>query len=176
MDHFYEQVVIKQNKTFNDIVFVFANIVMVILGLLGFIIVQSLLYNFQILALLLGLVCIGLAVLLFLKKGELRTEFEYTFTNGEIDFAKVFNNEKRKNLGSMKVQKLDAFGKVNSENFRKFINTPGLKKRNWFLNREAELYYFYFVKENSKNIIVVEPDEMMVDYIKKYLPRGVYRD
>lgn len=176
MDHFYEQVVAKHGKGIHDIAYFLATGIMVLSGILGIITLQSLIYSFHIISLLYGLFFAGVAVLLFFKKAEIRTEFEYTFTNGEMDFAKVFNNEKRKNLGSMKVAKVDAFGKVSSGSFHRFINTPGLKKRNWFLNREAELYYFYFVKESVKNIIIIEPDEEMVDNIKKYLPRGIYHE
>ena len=117
----------------------------------------------------------AIALLLFLYRDRLRTEYEYTFTNGDLDFAKVFNNQKRKTLGTMKVKNVDAFGPVDSEGFRKIINMSDLKRRNWFLNREANLYYFYYQKENTKNIIVLEPSEELVDMIKKYLPMGVYR-
>lgn len=176
MDHFYEQIVVKKSKTMQDVLYACATVIMVISGIFGLFTLQSLFYNFHLLVFINGLLFAGLAVLLFLKKAEIRTEFEYTFTNGELDFAKVFNNEKRKNLGSMKVSKVDSFGKVNSSAFQRYINTPDLKKRNWFLNRDAELYYFYFVKENIKNIIIFEPDSEMVSNIKKYLPRGIVNE
>lgn len=46
----------------------------------------------------------GIAVLLFLRRDRIRTEYEYTFTNGQMDFAQVFNNKKRKNLGTMNLK------------------------------------------------------------------------
>ena len=88
---------------------------------------------------------------------------------------KELNNQKRKTLGTMRVKNVDAFGPVDSNEFRKLINMPELKRRNWFLNREANLYYFYYQKESVKNIIVFEPSDELVDMIKKYLPMGVYR-
>ena len=113
-------------------------------------------------------------MLLYLYKDRLRTEFEYTLTNGDLDFAQVFNNQKRKNLGTMRVKNVEAFGLVDSENFRKLINMPGLKRKNWFLNRDANLYYFYYQKESNRTIIVMEPSAEMVEMIRKYLPHGVY--
>lgn len=175
MDHFMEEVVIKRNRTFNDILFMLSNVVMVVCALLAFMMLSTLLSNFHILILLFVLVNGGIAFLLFLYRDRLRTEYEYTFTNGDLDFAKVFNNQKRKTLGTMRVKNVDAFGPVDSNEFRKLINMPDLKRRNWFLNREANLYYFYYQKENVKNIIVFEPSEELVDMIKKYLPMGVYR-
>ncbi len=176
MDNFYEQVVIKKNRMVNDLIYYVLYVFMIISGILGLLNLQGLIYSFSWVALLYTILVLGSAVLIYLKKGEIRTEFEYTFTNGEIDYAKVFNNEKRKNLGTMNVRNVSAFGKVNSEKFRAIINTPNIRKKNWFLNRDSELYYFYFVKDDNKNIIIIEPDMEMVNLIKKYLPQGVYSD
>ena len=51
-----------------------------------------------------------------------------------------------------------------------------MKKHNWFLNRDAKLYYFYFVKNNVKHLAVVELTDEMVEMIrsKSYLQRGVW--
>lgn len=175
MDHFHEEVVIKRNRVLNDILYMLSNVVMVISALLAFMMLSSLLGNFSLFTLAFVLVNGAIAFLLFLYRDRLRTEYEYTFTNGDLDFAKVFNNQKRKTLGTMRVKNVDAFGPVNSEGFRKIINMPDLKRRNWFLNRDANLYYFYYQKENAKNVIVLEPSDELVDMIKKYLPMGVYR-
>ena len=53
---------------------------------------------------------------------------------------------------------------------------PGIKRMNWFLNREAELYYFYYSKEQGKNIIILEPSAEMTELIRKYLPRGAWQE
>ena len=118
----------------------------------------------------------GIAVYIWFFHDKLLTEYEYTFTNGSLDFAEVYNNKKRKSLGSLNVRNVEAFGKVDSESFRRYISMPGIKKMNWFLNREAELYYFYFTKESDRKIIIFEPSEEMVSYIRQYLPNGAYRE
>ena len=173
MDHFHEEVVVKKNRLFNDVLYMLANVVMVICALLTFMTLSTLLSNFNFVILAFVLINGAIAFLLFLYRDRLRTEYEYTFTNGDLDFAKVFNNQKRKTLGTMRVKNVDAFGPVNSEQFNKLINMPGIKRRNWFLNRDSELYFFYYQKESEKNMIIFEPSEEMVEYIRKYLPRGV---
>lgn len=177
MDHFMEEVVVKRNKVFSEIAYVLANIMMVLFALLGVMMLNALFMGgFSVVALIETVVMVGLAVLIFLRRDRLRTEFEYTFTNGDLDFAQVYNNQKRKTLGTMRVKNVEAFGPVDSEHFRKLINMQGLTRRNWFLNREAKLYYFYYQKENAKNIIVFEPSDELVDMVRKYLPRGVYQE
>ena len=175
MDHFMEEIVIKKNRTLEDILYVASAIAMVLMALFAVMTLQVIFYQFDVLSLVLGLLCAGGAVLLYLRRDRLRTEYEYTFTNGEMDFAQVFNNQKRKNLGTMRVKNVEAFGPVTTPAFQRYITMPGVKKDNWFLNRGAELYYFYFAKEGQKRMIIIEPSQEMVDMIKKYIPRGAYQ-
>ena len=174
MDHFMEEVVVKKNRLMQEMLYYLANIVMVVSALLGFMMLQWIFTGFSLQLLVSMALMIGSAVLLFLYKDRLRTEYEYTFTNGELDFAQVFNNKKRKNLGTMRVKNVDSFGPVESDHFRRLISMPGAKARNWFLNRDAKLYYFYYVKESNRRMIVFEPSDELVEYIKKYLAHGVY--
>ena len=118
----------------------------------------------------------GIALLTFLNKDKIKMEYEYTFTNGQMDFAQVYNNKKRKPLGTMNVRNVEACGMVASGSFNRYINMPGIKRTNWFLNRDAELFYFYFQKEQQKRIIIIEPSEEMVGLIKKYIPQGVWQN
>lgn len=175
MDHFMEEIVVKHKRLGNDLLYYLSNVTMVLFALIGFWMLTNLFTGFSVPALLITVFFCGSAALLYVYRDRLRTEYEYTFTNGDLDFAMVFNNQKRKNLGTMRVKNVEAFGSVNSERFRKFINMPGMTRRNWFLNRDAELYYFYYQKENARTIIVMEPSQEMVDTIKKYLPHGVYQ-
>ena len=175
MDHFREEIVVKKSKGLDEALYFISAAVMVIMALFAVIQLQLLLTSFDLFSVITVVICGGSAVLLFLRRDRLRTDFEYTFTNGEMDFAKVFNNQKRKNLGTMRVKNVEAFGPVSASSFQRYISMPGIKKEHWFLNRGAELYYFYFVKDGNKRIIVLEPSEEMVDLIKKYLQRGAYQ-
>ena len=118
---------------------------------------------------------IAVAVLIFLFKDRLRTEYEYTFTNGTLDFAAVYNNNKRRALGTMNLKNIKACGKVASGSFNRYINMQGLKRSNWFVNREADLFYIYFEKDNSKRIIIMEPNEEMEKLIRGAVPQGAYQ-
>lgn len=176
MDRFLEEIVVKKNKGLNELLYILTAVVMVLAALMGFMYLNVIFYSFSVGTLIVMLVNLAVAVLLFLFRDRLRTEYEYTFTNGDMDFAQVFNNKKRKSLGSLKMNRIDAFGKVDSAAFQRYISMPGIQKTNWFLNRGAELYYFYFQKETSKRIIIIEPSEEMVKYIKQYLPRGAWQE
>jgi hypothetical protein len=180
-DHFLEEVVIKHKNGLNRALYMISWVMIVatgILALLSFSAVTSGITTgrFNWMDLVMLVVCGGICAYTFFFHDKILTEYEYTFTNGALDFAEVYNNKKRKSLGSLNVRNVDAFGKVDSDSFRRYISMPGIKRMNWFLNREAELYYFYYVKDQSKNIIILEPSEEMTEMIRKYLPRGAWQE
>ena len=181
MDHFLEEVVTKKNRAMDEIAYYLSMVIMIVSALFGMMFISGFTQSIaagQIawLNLIVGLIQVGIAVLLYLYRGRLRTEYEYTFTNGSLDFAQVFNNSKRKSLGSLNVKTVDAFGKVSSSSFQRYVSMQGVKQSRWFLNRGAELYYFFFQKDGNKRIIVLEPSEEMVGHIKTYLPFGAWQD
>ena len=170
MDRFMEQVVVKHNRALNEVLYVAALIMMIFSGILAFFLLQMMLYAFDWGMLVFFVLEAGITAGLFFYRDRLRAEYEYTFTNGALDFAMVFNNKKRKSLGSLNVRNVEAFGPVNSDSFKRYMGMQGAKTSNWFLNRGAELYYFYFQKEGNMRIIVLEPNEELVSYIKQYVP------
>ena len=176
MDRFLEEVVKKHNRGVDEVMYYLSWALMLVCAVLGFLSLQMMLYSFNIGTIVTTVVFVGIAVYLWMTHDKLRTEYEYTFTNGSLDFAMVFNNKKRKSLGSLNVAKVDAFGKVSSGSFRRHTSGNDVKHLRWFLNREAELYYLAFSKEGKKSVIVFEPSEEMVGYIKHYLPYGAHQE
>ena len=175
MDHFKEEVVLPRNNLLGNILYVLCWVLIVVFGLYGMLMLQMLMFAFNIGTILLTVFSIGAAVLLFLLKDHFKLEYEYSFTNGSLDFAKVMRSVKRKELGSMNVANVSACGHVAHQSFQKFLAMKDVTKRNWFLNRDGNLFYFYYVKENKKNMIIIEPSEEMVEMIRHYLPVGVYQ-
>jgi len=175
MDRFLEEAVSKRNRALDEILYYASLVLMIVTGVLGFLFLQSVMAA-GLGALIPAVVMIGIAVYLWFTHDKFRTEYEYTFTNGALDFAMVFNNKKRKSLGSLNVAKVDAFGKVQSGSFRRHTSAKEVKHLRWFLNRDSELYYLAFSKEGKKSVIIFEPSEEMVGYIKHYLPYGAHQE
>lgn len=176
MDRFLEEVVKKHNRTMDEVLYFASWALMIVCAVLGFFCLQMVMYSFGLGTIIPTVLFVGIAVYLWFHHDKFRTEYEYTFTNGSLDFAMVFNNKKRKALGSLNVAKVDAFGKVSSGSFRRHTSGNDVKHLRWFLNREAELYYIAFSKEGKKSVIIFEPSEEMVGYIKHYLPYGAHQE
>ncbi|MDO5378290.1 MAG: hypothetical protein Q4G52_08145 [Clostridia bacterium] len=175
MDSFKEDVVVSRNRLLPNILYAICWVFIVALGLFALLSFEMVFAAFSVSTLLMLLLSGGAAFGLFLLKDNLKVEYEYTFTNGSLDFAKVMRSARRKELGSMNVQNVSACGHVAHESFRKFLSMPDVSKKNWFLNRDGNLFYFYYEKENKKHMIIIEPSEEMVEMIRAYVPAGVYR-
>lgn len=182
MDHFLEEVVRKQRRGLDEVLYYLSWVAIVITGFLAlmdlsaFISMLTMGGGLNWFTLISGLVSGGMCVYMFLFHDRLRTEYEYTFTNGDLDFAQVFNNNKRKNLGSLKIKNLEAFGPATGAAFQRYITMPGIQQTRWFLNRDGNLYYCYFQKEGNKRIIVFEPSPEMAQLCRQYLPFGAYQE
>ena len=176
MDHFLEEVVVKRKNGLNRILYYLSWVIMIFSAIIASMTLGTLTTAFSWFSVIVILISAGIAVYTWFFHDKLLTEYEYTFTNGSLDFAEVYNNKKRKSLGSLNVRNVEAFGKVTSSSFQRYLNMPGIKRMNWFLNREAELYYFYFTKDSDKKMIILEPSEEMVENIRKYLPNGAWRE
>ena len=129
-------------------------------------------------SLLLTLVFGGGAFLLWRGSDNCRVEYDYTFTNGNLDVSRVLNNKRRKYLPALEMKDVLRCGPAAGPAFLKTLNEPGIKRHNWFVNREANLYFFYFQRKNVKHVIVLELTDEMIRMIrsKNYLPREAWYD
>jgi len=120
----------------------------------------------------------GAAYLLWRGSDNCRVEYDYTFTNGNLDVSRVLNNKRRKYLTALEMKDVIRCGPATGPAFAKTLNEPGIKRHNWFVNREANLYYFYFQRKGVKHMIVLELTQEMVDMIRSrsYLPREAWYD
>ena len=75
----------------------------------------------------------------------------------------------------MNVANVSACGHVAHDSFHRYLSMKDVEKKNWFLNRDGNLFYFYYVKENKKHMIIIEPSEEMVGMITRYVQAGVYQ-
>ncbi len=184
MDNFLEEVASRRNRGAESVMFALANVMMVVFGIMAMWYLMALQFAIGegagLVEILISVVFplalfAGSAVLLYFRRDRIRTEYEYTFTNGQMDFAQVFNNKKRKSLGTMNIKNVEALGLVNSGSFNRYISMPGVKKSNWFINRDAQLFYFYFSKDSVKRIIIIEVSDDMLTLIKRYAAPGTFQ-
>ena len=97
-------------------------------------------------------------------------EYEYTFTNGELDIDKIIAKKKRKPLLSVSVGKFTAFGKYEEEP----EETDDMTVVFATSNISSEEYYADFKHEQyGSTRLVFCPNEKMLENIQRSLPRAL---
>lgn len=180
MDNFHEEVASKRNRTWSSIAYFFCWVALVLSALIAMIGLSNLTTmltsgQFSAVPIIMLAAFGGLAFLIWRNKEELRVEYDYTFTNGDLDVGKVFGNSRRRLMTSLSMKNVESCGAVTHQSFQRYLTMKDVKKHNWFVNRDANLTYFYFVKNNVKHMIVLEVSETMISLLRPYLGFNVWQ-
>lgn len=94
-------------------------------------------------------------------------EYEYAFTNGELDVDKIIAKKKRKSLISVEVRTFTAFGKYTEDidepdNMTVVISSDNIASHEYYADFQHGVY--------GLTRLVFAPDEKMLDNINKFLP------
>lgn len=105
----------------------------------------------------------------FLVQG-MYVEYEYTYTNGELDIDKIVAKRKRTELVTAEVKKFTAFGKYTdniqeTDDMTVVISSDNIASHEYYADFEHEEY--------GNTRIIFSPDEKMLDNIMKTLPRNL---
>lgn len=97
-------------------------------------------------------------------------EYEYTFTNGELDIDKIVAKKKRSSLITADVRKFTAFGKYNdnlaeTSDMTVVISSDNIASHEYYADFQHEEY--------GSTRIVFSPNEPMLENIKRSLPRSL---
>lgn len=103
--------------------------------------------------------------------GRLKKEFEYAFTNGDLDIDVIFNKAKRKRIISIDSKRILGFQNIKSlhqlpKEAQKVVDcSSGLES--------ANLYALTYDVDHKKTIFLIEPNEQILKGIYAYAPKSV---
>jgi hypothetical protein len=162
MDNFYEQLVTTQKTAKYKI----ANSATYVLGVLGLLFVGGP-------GIIIGIVFIAAAVGLFFLKRNFYVEYEYDFTNGEIDVDKIYEMKTRKRAFSFSVKDLELLAPEGSYHINDFGNKPDKVVNLYPETTEAKIYVGMLTGGTERAQVRFVPDEQLLEYCYKYNPRAV---
>lgn len=103
---------------------------------------------------------------------RMNVEFEYIFTNGDIDIDKISDRTKRKHLLTIDSRTIE---KVVSMKNQRAVETLGSASKTYDVSSGKILdntYCFICESEGKKIKIIFEPNEKMYHAIKSYNPKA----
>lgn len=166
MDNFSEQLVKKEptgaDKLKNTSYLIGGILVTVILAVSGFIMLGRGIITFL---LLIAAAAAGYGTFFLFRSTKI--EYEYTFTNGDLDIDKIIAQTKRKEMLTIQVGKFTAFGKYDDNAPDETSDMTVIMATDNIASHE---YYADFPHdEYGSTRLIFAPDERMLDNIKKSL-------
>ncbi len=157
-DYFKEQIVKRKNSNMNNAISFF---IYTIGGFLGFL---AFAFFGGVGVVLSAIIGVGLYFLYTRQKKE----FEYIITNDTLDIDVIYNKSKRKRLISINVKEVSFMTYATNQNSSEFNN---VSKTLDFSSGEVNenTMYCKTIVNGSVTKVIIEPNENILDGIKKYL-------
>ncbi|WP_139905050.1 DUF6106 family protein [Clostridium thermarum] len=163
MDSFYEQLVTTQKTA----AYSFANGATYVFGVLGFLFVGGGMN------LPLAVIAIGTAVGLFFLKKKLYREYEYDFTNGDIDIDVIYEMKSRKRLVSFSAKEIELLAPLDSDPVKDFSNKPEKVLKLYPSTSKERVYAAMVTGGTNRMQIHFVPNEKFIDLCYRYNPKAV---
>lgn len=122
------------------------------------------------LGLLLAAAVIYGAYLLFQR---LNKEYEYIYTNGEVDIDVIFGRATRKRLITLKASQIECMAPY-GESFERYRGKQGVQILDFSDGNKKAAHYVLLNGEAQKKLVLFSPSERLVENLKFYL-RERYR-
>ena len=103
----------------------------------------------------------------------LNLEFEYIFTNGDLDVDKISNKRKRKRMTSIRISKISLFSEFDAAKFDKKAFDVVYEAAQ-SVQSEQNYMIQYANRKDKKCVLIFTPNEKLVEAIRKYYRPGVH--
>lgn len=127
--------------------------------------------------LLIGAVILGVVDYIFIPR--LNVEYEYLYVNGELDIDRIFSKSRRKRAVSYELSSMEIMAPWNSHRLDSYRNNRSIKKVDYSSGIEGEghkPYGFVISNKNQMELVIFEPNEVMLKDIRSKMPRKVFYD
>ncbi|HHX72350.1 MAG TPA: hypothetical protein GX701_05415 [Clostridiales bacterium] len=116
----------------------------------------------------------GVLVGVFWLYKQFEIEYEYIYTDGQLDVDKIIARERRKSVLTIDVTEFEVFAPVKPEYFGAFekqefqrridASTSPLSKERWFAVYQGE---------GGKTLLIFEPNQTIIQAIRRQIPSRV---
>ena len=169
MSDLYTEVLVKKQQTGKDKVIKGVLIFFTVLFAAAGIMMNPLI-------LLLALV-LGIVDYIFIPK--LSVEFEYLYVNGELDIDRIYSQSRRKRAASYELSNMEILAPYQSHQLDSYKKNQSIKRYNYSSGIEGQghkPYALVISKDNAMQMVIFEPDEVMLKDIRNRAPRKVFMD
>ncbi len=142
------------------------------------------LYTFAVVLMMLGILFLGpLGIVLifviylgaYYLNSMLNVEYEYIFTNGELDIDCIYSKSRRKRMCTVNLADVEIMAHIDDKNNISQFNTAQETKDYSGGNVNQNTYCLLTVYKGKKTKFIIEPNENMLKAFSRYLtPRKLF--
>lgn len=178
VDHFKEEIIVRKRRGLFNLLLTLITLSMAGAGLMAAIYlvrIQGTLLtpSFSVWDIVIFLVFALIVVGLFYIRVNIRVEYEYSFTNGELDVDKVINNTKRKRLLTVDMRKIERMAPVEDESYAAYDADAQMKRTYAIINRYSQIYYVVWGEGTNRQMLLMEPSREMVEMMRQYNAKNI---
>jgi len=116
---------------------------------------------------------IGLAWVAFVLIRRFNIEFEYIFTNGELDIDKIYNKIKRKHALTVNVRSFAVMVSMKNSSLKSELGNIS-KVLDYSTGEVTDSTYAAVYEDDGNRIqLIFDPNEAIFEAIKMYIPRKI---
>lgn len=121
------------------------------------------------------IIVIGLIYGLYLIITSINVEYEYAFTNGELDVDVIISARRRKRLTAFDVSDMEIMAERSHSEFGRYMDNPKIEKLYACADKEADdVCFAVYTKEGYSHMLLFSPNEKIKEGFKALAPRKVF--
>jgi hypothetical protein len=120
-----------------------------------------------------GIILIAAAVGLFFLKRKLYVEYEYDFTNGDIDIDAIYEMKSRKRVISFHAKEIELLAPLDSDPVKSFSNKPEKVYKLYPSTSKEKLYVAMVTGGTNRAQIIFVPNEKFIEMCFRSNPKAV---
>lgn len=102
-------------------------------------------------------------------------EYEYAYTNGELDVDRIVAESRRKRLLSVDCKDFEIVAKVSSDKYSDEYRKIPNKVEAVSSMTSPDVYFAVFENDGKRTILYFEPNDKMIEAMWKYIPRKFFK-
>lgn len=105
-------------------------------------------------------------------------EYEYIFTNGELDIDIIKSRRVRKRLTSLSTKNIELMARKDSDLYRRDFENESIAKKYDAVYDPAkgDIYCVLYSVDGVRSLLTFQPPEKLVEAMKKLNPRAVHEE
>lgn len=121
---------------------------------------------------LIAAVALGIACYFVIPK--FNVEYEYLYVNGDLDIDAIYSQQKRKRIAEYHMEEVEILAPEKSHVLDCYRNKNDIKVKD-FTSHEpnAKVYVLIVNKDNAKQMVKVELDDIVIGDMRRIAPRKV---